>query len=58
MKSFPTLATDLIKDLEEKYPHRCITRKESFEDHLRYAGAVAVVTFLKEWQAAADRLKE
>lgn len=56
MQTFPTLATDLIKDLEVKYPTRCIDPKETFEEHLRYAGAVDVVKFLKEWRLAADKV--
>lgn len=56
MKTFPTLATDLIRDLVEKYPPRCVGPQETFEDHLRYAGAVDVVTFLLEWRRAADKV--
>ena len=38
LKAIPTFSTDLIKELDEKFPPRCIGSKESLEDAHRYAG--------------------
>lgn len=56
VQSFPTHATDLVKDLDKRYPERCIDKGESFEDHLRYAGARDVIRWLNDWLSAANRL--
>ena len=55
MRIIPQLSEDLIEDLEEHYPPRCIEQGESIEDHLRYAGMVELVQNLR---ARLDYTKE
>lgn len=57
IKSFPQYASDLLKDLQEQFPPRCIERDESIEDHQRYAGKVELITYIRDWESAANKAK-
>lgn len=37
------MTTDLLDDLNEQYPARCLKPGELVEDHLRYAGKVELI---------------
>tara|TARA_B100001939_G_scaffold348148_1_gene373190 strand:- start:6760 stop:6984 length:225 start_codon:yes stop_codon:yes gene_type:complete len=51
----PLNTEDLIATLVKIYPDRRIKSNESYEEHLRYSGAVDVVEFLQEWFEATNK---
>jgi hypothetical protein len=44
---WPPIPEDLLAYLEDLYPPKCMARDEHVEDHLRYAGATALVEDLR-----------
>ena len=47
MRLLPNSVVGIIEELEADYPPRCKTPDESLEEHMCYAGSVAVVTKLR-----------
>lgn len=47
LRIIPHLSEDLISDLEEHYPPRCIDPMETLEDAHRYAGMVELIQTLR-----------
>lgn len=47
MRIIPNSAEELIEDLEEHYPPRCIEPMETLEDAHRYAGMVELIQNLR-----------
>lgn len=43
----PVLSLEDITKLEEAFPPRCLSRVDTVEEHLRYAGKVELVEMLK-----------
>lgn len=51
----PLLDRYQLERLEELYPHRCLGRMDTVEEHLRYAGMVELVDNLRaRFEAAHD----
>lgn len=46
MKQIPQLSYDLIQELDKLFPNTVARKSETWEDHLRRAGARDVVNFL------------
>lgn len=44
---WPTFTEVQVSFLEKLFPPRCVGRRESAEDHLRYAGMVDLVAMLR-----------
>ena len=42
------IPTALLDELERIYPQRCICEGETYEEHLRYAGAAGLVAKLRQ----------
>lgn len=51
----PDLSELLVAWLEEAFPPRCLAPRETVEDHLRYAGKVELIAFLRA--QLVDRLE-
>lgn len=51
----PTYAADLIAELDEAFPPRCIGAAESPESAHRYAGKRELVEFLLRLKERADK---
>lgn len=47
----PVLADEVLTKLEQMFPPRCLARTETAEEHLRYAGKVELVAWLRNRQA-------
>jgi hypothetical protein len=45
--AWPTFTDAQIGWLEKVFPARCMTRTETVEDHLRYAGAVDLISIMR-----------
>lgn len=54
----PVLPAEAIEKLEEMFQPRCLQRNETAEEHLRYAGKVELVEWLRNrlsiYQSEAD----
>lgn len=46
-KGWPDIPLDLLEYLETVWDPRCMMPNESVEEHLRYAGAVGLVTLMR-----------
>lgn len=44
---WPTFTEEQVAFLEKLFPPRCVGRRESAEDHLRYAGMVDLVALMR-----------
>ena len=44
--TLPKLSTELVEDLAQRFPPRCLKPNETVEDHLRYAGKVELIALL------------
>lgn len=61
MRPLPDHTRDLLDDLEEHYPPRCIEPLESLEDAHRYAGMVELIATLRaryEWTQENSRIPD
>lgn len=47
-REWPAFTHTQVSFLEEAYPARPINRRESIEDHLRYAGMVELIARMRE----------
>lgn len=54
LKDMPAYSIDLIKELDEAFPPRCIQRGETFDDAMFYAGKRALVDFLIGLQKTSE----
>jgi hypothetical protein len=58
IREFPTYATQLVQDLAEEFPPRCMKADETVEAHLLYAGKAWLVAELQLRIQAAEKIKE
>lgn len=55
MKFLPTTIPDLLDQLEEQYPPRCLKPGEEVEAHIRYAGKVELIEHLRDLLNATEK---
>lgn len=56
MSQLPSTVYGLIEELEDQYPPKCYDpTSETIEEHLRYAGRVALISHLRERHKASER---